>query len=200
MHYVIRIYTVDPKDVDEIFRRAETGFAPLISKEPGFVSYRGAVTDDGRGVTVTVFESKAGAEASTSKAAAWVKESGLAGLLPNAPEVISGEALFRHINPQASMGYGIMRRYKIDPKNLAEIMRRVESGLVPVVTGAPGFAAYVGLDAGNGDIVSLNGFRDKASAEASNAAARAWVQANLADLTRDPPQVTGMAVRFSKVK
>lgn len=197
MHYAIRIYTVDPKNADEILRRAETGFAPLISGESGFVSYRGGILDNGQLITVTVFEDKAGAEASIGKAAQWVKEN-IASLAPNPPEVISGEALFRQINPRERMGYGIMRRYQVDPKNVDEIVRRVESGLAPLITSAAGFVAYVGLHAGNGAIISLNGFRDRATAEESNDKARAWVQANLATLMPDPPKVTGMEIRFSK--
>lgn len=171
----------------------------MISGEPGFVSYRGGVLDDGRLLTVTVFEDKVGADASVGKAAQWIKEN-IASLMPNPAEVISGVALVRHINPRERVGYGIMRRYQVDPKNVDEIVRRVESGLAPLITSAPGFVAYIGLDAANGAIVSLSGFRDRATPEESNDKARAWVQANLGTLMPDPPRVTGMDIRFSKVK
>ena len=199
MHYAIRIYSIDPKNGEEILRQAESGFVPLISSQPGFVSYRAGVADNGRVISVTVFEDRAGAEASSGKAAQWVRET-IAGLAPNPPEVISGEARMRKMNPQEPLNYGVMRRYTVEPKNIDEIVRRVESGLVPIVSGLPGFAAYVGLDAGNGVLASLSGFRDRAAAEESTTRATAWVRDNLGPLMPNPPQVTTMEIRFAKVK
>jgi hypothetical protein len=70
---VIRRYKVDRGDVDEILRRGEEGFAPLISQAPGFIRYRMARTEDGL-LTTSTFESRAQAEESVGMAAGWVKE------------------------------------------------------------------------------------------------------------------------------
>ena len=40
MYASVRRYTgIDPDSVDEIVRRAEEGFVPIVSKGPGFVAY-----------------------------------------------------------------------------------------------------------------------------------------------------------------
>ena len=77
-------------DVEEVVKRVEEGFIPIISQTPGFVAYY--VLDGGAGtlVSVSVFESQAGAEESTRLAADWVKEN-LAGLFDGPPSVTAGE-------------------------------------------------------------------------------------------------------------
>ena len=84
----IRYYT--SSNVDEVVRRVEEGFIPIISQTPGFVAYY--VVDGGGGTltSVSVFESQAGADESTRLAADWVKEN-LAGLFDGPPTVAAGE-------------------------------------------------------------------------------------------------------------
>lgn len=88
-HAVIRSYRVEPADVDEIVRQAETGFVPLIKAAPGFVRY--AILDAGRGelISLSAFETPEQAESSTHLAAGWVREH-LAHFFKGAPEVVAG--------------------------------------------------------------------------------------------------------------
>ena len=81
MHGVLRHYTLDAKNVNEVIRRVREGGVPIIKAISGFVSY--AILDAGHGhlVTYSVYESKTGTEESTRKAAAWVKEN-IASMLP----------------------------------------------------------------------------------------------------------------------
>ncbi len=90
MYAAIRKYQGDPSSADEIARRAQEGFVPLISSMPGFVAYYGINAGNGTIVTVSVFEDQAAAEESSRRAASWVREN-LASLLPNPPEITAGE-------------------------------------------------------------------------------------------------------------
>jgi hypothetical protein len=92
MHTSIRRYEgIDLASVEEIIKRAETGFVPIISAGAGFIGYY--LVDGGGGVivTISVFETEAAAEASNKAAASWVKEN-LAALVPNPPQITAGEA------------------------------------------------------------------------------------------------------------
>ena len=75
---------------DELIRRAREGFVPIISKAPGFVAYYLVKAGNG-GVSVSVFETKAGAEESDRMAATWVKAN-VASLVSGPPEITEGEA------------------------------------------------------------------------------------------------------------
>jgi hypothetical protein len=77
-------------DTAEVARRAVEEFAPQLHDQPGFMGYW--VVDAGEGVlaTISVFESETSAIASTTAAAAWIRESGLGELIPNPPQVTAG--------------------------------------------------------------------------------------------------------------
>ena len=44
MYVAVRRYQVKAGSMDEIVRRAQEGFVPLIRQAPGFVAYYGVVT------------------------------------------------------------------------------------------------------------------------------------------------------------
>ncbi len=52
MYTAIRRYQVDPGSVDEITRRVQNGFVPLIRQVPGFVDYY--LVDAGNGAVVSL--------------------------------------------------------------------------------------------------------------------------------------------------
>jgi hypothetical protein len=81
--------------LDEVVRRAEDGFVPIISGTPGFIAYHIVDAGNGVAVSISVFESQAGADESTQRAASWVKEN-LAQFIPNPPQVTAGEARVSH--------------------------------------------------------------------------------------------------------
>ncbi len=91
MHITVRRYE-GVTDSREAVRRVEEGFLPIISTVPGFVAYY--VIDAGEGVlaSISIFESRDGAEESTREAAEWVRDN-LASLMPNPPQVTSGEVV-----------------------------------------------------------------------------------------------------------
>ena len=88
MYVSIRQY--NGRDVAEISRRAQQGFAPIVQQVPGFVAWY--LVDGGGGAlfTVTLCEDRAGVEASVSAAADWVPDN-IADLVQGSPAVLNGE-------------------------------------------------------------------------------------------------------------
>ena len=91
MHVAIRRYQMDPSaSVEELMRRVNEGFIPIIKDAPGFLAYYAVDSGLGTVTTVSVFENQAGADESNRMAADWVREN-LASMLPNPPEITAGE-------------------------------------------------------------------------------------------------------------
>lgn len=93
MYAVARRYEFDPKSTEEIDRKVRDEFIPLIRKAPGLIAYYWLNTAEGAGMSVSIFETKAGAEESTRLAADYVKDN-LAGLV-GTPEITQGEVQAR---------------------------------------------------------------------------------------------------------
>ncbi|MEU9008937.1 hypothetical protein AB0D12_03960 [Streptomyces sp. NPDC048479] len=91
MYAVIRRYegVTDPAEAG---RQVNEGFVPLLRQVQGFVAYYWLDAGGGVLVSTTVFQDRAGAEASTDKAVDFVRDH-LASLLPNPPQVTAGEVL-----------------------------------------------------------------------------------------------------------
>jgi hypothetical protein len=89
MYVAVRRYegVSDPQKVGKV---AQEGFIPIISEMPGFVAYYLVDAGDGVIVTTSVFEHKDAEEQSNFRAGEFVQEN-LAPLLPNPPQVTTGE-------------------------------------------------------------------------------------------------------------
>ncbi len=94
--------------------------------------------------------------------------------------------------------YVSVRRYEMHPLAVDELMQRVEEGFAPIISKAPGFIAYLALDAGDGVVASVSMFADQAGAEESNRLAADYVRANLASLVPNPPEITAGEVKVHK--
>ena len=92
--------------------------------------------------------------------------------------------------------FAVIRRYQVEPGAVDEITRRVQDGFVPLIRQVPGFVDYYLLDTGNGTIVSLTVYQDRAGEEASVRLAAEFVQQHLAQLIPNPPEVTVGEVRI----
>ena len=75
---------------EEVLRRVKQGFVPIISKTSGFIAYYSLNAGNGILVSVSLFETKEGAEASNRTAAEWVKGT-IGPLLSGPPEITVGE-------------------------------------------------------------------------------------------------------------
>ena len=193
MHGVLRQYTLDAKNIDEIVRRVAADGINIIKTIPGFVSY--GIMDAGHGqfVTYSVYENKTGTEESTKKAAAWIKEN-IASMVPSPPRVTEGEVRVREAKEPAK--YGVIRRYQVDLKNVDKIVASAKSGFLPLVTHLPGFASYSMLDAGKGTLVTISGFTTPSGSAESTKAAANYIKEHLAALVPTAPEVTSGEVKL----
>jgi len=193
MHGVLRHYTVDPKNVNEIVRRVAAEGLTFLKAIPGFLSW--GLLDDGHGhmVTYSVYQGKTGADESIKKAATWIKEN-IASLVPSPPHVVEGDIRLREIKEKAK--YGVLRRYQVDPKNIDKIVASAKSGFLPLVTHLPGFASYSILDAGKGTLVTISGFTTTSGSGESTKAAATFVKEHLATLVPNAPEVTSGEVKI----
>ena len=62
MFAAIRRYHTGPDSIDEVARKVNEGFVPLISDMPGFVAYIALDAGQGEYGTVSLFEDRASAE------------------------------------------------------------------------------------------------------------------------------------------
>ena len=92
----IRRYTVEQGSVEELTRRVEEGFVPLVRRMKGFKGYY--LVRDGQNILIamSVFDTAAQALASNEMAANWVRNNVL-GSKTGMPEVIVGDVLISEV-------------------------------------------------------------------------------------------------------
>jgi heme-degrading monooxygenase HmoA len=89
MYAVIRRYQFDQSGGEEVDRNIRETLVPLLKEVPGFVTYYWLNSGAGSGASLSVFDSKEGAEASVRAAANFVQQH-LSGITSK-PEIIKGE-------------------------------------------------------------------------------------------------------------
>jgi heme-degrading monooxygenase HmoA len=89
MYASIREYYIIPGTAEEFLRRVQEGFVPLISQVPGFGAYYVLQVRNDEVVSISLFDTQAGAEESVRRAAAWVAEH-LVSFLQGFPEITVG--------------------------------------------------------------------------------------------------------------
>ena len=91
--------------------------------------------------------------------------------------------------------FAVIRHYHFDPKNSAEIDRKVREGFVPLIRKAKGFVRYYWLDTGKGEGASFGVFRDKAGADESVHLAADFMRDQMLQLmTSKPDVIEGLVV------
>jgi heme-degrading monooxygenase HmoA len=94
MYASVRQYTINPghEHVSEAVREAQAGLGPIISQAPGFVAYY--VLDGGNNVvaSISLFESRAAADAADRMVADWIKQH-LTAFVASPPSVLEGEVI-----------------------------------------------------------------------------------------------------------
>jgi hypothetical protein len=96
--------------------------------------------------------------------------------------------------------HGVLRHYKLDAKNVDEIVRRVAKAGTAIMKGIPGFVSYGIMDAGQGHLVTYSVYESKAGTAESTKKAAAWIKENIAPLVPNPPQVVEGEVRLRELK
>src|SRR3712207_7248214 len=106
MHVAIRRYQMHPSSsVEEVMRRVNEGFIPIIKDASGFSAYYAVDSRLGTLTSVSVFENQAGADESNRMEADWVREN-LASMLPNPPEITAGGGGAYETGPAGPGGRG----------------------------------------------------------------------------------------------
>jgi hypothetical protein len=96
MHAVIRRYEgADQKRIKDAMRQVDAEMVPILRKVPGFLGYYALDAGKGEIASITLFETREGAEASTREAKDWVAKN-LRDVVPQPPQVTAGEVLIRH--------------------------------------------------------------------------------------------------------
>lgn len=72
----VSLYDIKSGTFDEAVGLAKTGMVPMFQASPGFVSYGVAQIDKAAFVSLSTWESRAQADAASTKAADWVKANG----------------------------------------------------------------------------------------------------------------------------
>jgi hypothetical protein len=90
MYAVIRQYQFDPSASEELDRKIRETLVPLLKDAPGFLTYYWLNTGEGSGASLSVFQSREGAEESVRAAANFTQQH-LSGLTMSKPEILEGE-------------------------------------------------------------------------------------------------------------
>ncbi len=88
MYAAVRVYEGITDDV-EAGRLVRESFLPLLDQVEGFIGYYWIDAGDGAMASLSLFDDKAGADASVELAHQWVEENAAA-LMPNPPQVTEG--------------------------------------------------------------------------------------------------------------
>ena len=97
MYATLRKVQIHPGTAEEIARRVEAGFVPMVRAMSGLVAF--SLIDHGEMMsTVTLFEERGQAEQANQQAAAWVKEQ-LNGLIAGPLEMNVGSVVIHAAEP-----------------------------------------------------------------------------------------------------
>lgn len=77
--------------------------------------------------------------------------------------------------------YASLRTYRVGSGSVDALMHRVDRDFAEALSQQPGFVAYQAIDTGNGMVMTITTFADRAQADASNDLAAQWVAEELAD-------------------
>ena len=83
-----------------------------------------------------------------------------------------------------------VRKYKVDPEQMDELVRRVDETFAPRIEAMPGFVAYKLLDCGNGILMTITTCHDREAAERSVELAADFVGEELADIEIERVEAT----------
>lgn len=95
--------------------------------------------------------------------------------------------------------YAVIRRYNTLRGSAPSIMERVNGEFLPKLRESAGFVAYYVADPGDGTLVSVSIFEDRAGAERSTREATAWVRERLGHMITTAPVIIAGEVGASAV-
>lgn len=105
MYASIRKYYIISGTAEEFVRRVQQGFVPLISQVSGFRAYYVLQVRDDEVVSVSIFDSQAGAEESVRRAAEWVAKN-ISSFIQGLPEITVGHLRISQLERGQTAGMG----------------------------------------------------------------------------------------------
>ena len=174
---------------------------PLLRRTPGFKGYFAFGSDDGHIVSVTIFDDARSARRADDRVREGVVSS-LRDLLPNPPEVVTGEALLHEVSKlRREGGPAMFATVRIFEVGRGGVLPLVREHVFLTITGAPGFLGYYAFldetDASRGVSASLFDTREHATE------ANAWVVSVMRErrIAPNPPRVmAGQAIIIATAK
>jgi heme-degrading monooxygenase HmoA len=99
---------------------------------------------------------------------------------------------------QGKSMYTSIRRYKVTPDSVTEVIQRAVEGFVPIISRAPGFLTYDLVNTGNDTVTTISTFENQVTAENANDLAAGWVKKNLASFVTGSPMIIGGKISVHK--
>ena len=97
--------------------------------------------------------------------------------------------------------YAAIRRIKVKPDSMGEVVQLAESGLVPILSSVPGFVEYAAVQVGEDVALTISLFETQEQAEESTRRAAEWIKQNMASFAAGPQEIVAVGeVRFRKAK
>jgi hypothetical protein len=95
-----------------------------------------------------------------------------------------------------------IRRYEsIDQSRKSELVKKIDEGLLPMLSELPGFNGYSLIDAGNGVMTSVGFFDTAAQADESTRIAASWLrEQKLETVLPNAPKITSGDVVVHKTR
>ena len=204
MYVTLRRYAeIGARMYEMIARKVEAGLVPMLKDQPGFRCYCAIVTEDGDGVSVTVFDDREQATRADERVRGWGRAN-LRDLLPDRPEVFAGKCGIAEVSgerraDQRQPPYIVVREFA-DLGPVEETREVVRRHALPVVTGSPGFRAVYMFrherERSRGALVAL--FDTREDARRSHERSLQVLREEAGDVAPTPPwAATGRAIVFA---
>jgi hypothetical protein len=185
MFVSIRCYFVHKAPAKELAELVDADFADRIHDQPGFVSYEFLDGGEGVAMTISAFLEAAQAEDSRALARRWLDDR-LSDFELTTTETVRGEIRLTHAtaarppsaHPGAPTGFAAVRRYRLARGSVEALVKHAEE-FAWQLEALPEFYAYQVIDCGDGDIIAVSRFRERASAQQSDELAACYVRDEL---------------------
>lgn len=93
--------------------------------------------------------------------------------------------------------FASVRTYRVESGSVDELIKELESGLVPELSKASGYQGHYVIASGDGEVVSITGVQDQGSIKELNRIAQGWVHKNLDRFRIREMEVTEGQVRIA---
>jgi heme-degrading monooxygenase HmoA len=188
-HVRIAVYQTKPGTADAVIERAREELLPQIQKEAGFRRYTTLRTGADNIVSISGWDTKEQAAAAVQSMTSWVREV----LGPSIVSIQNHIGELAHITEAsaATPGYGRVAIFQLKPEVTTQLREKTIAEFVPMLRQQPGFIRYVAWQTGPENVIAYTAFATKEQGEASLAATRGWIEANVTPSVASVERHTG---------